>query len=61
MAKLDTNLQITTGMGDSYEMVMTDQYSEIVRTKQVVNNSDGFSTLITVGSSATGLLSAVWQ
>ena len=32
MAKLDTNLQITTGMGDSYEMVMTDQYSEIVRT-----------------------------
>ena len=61
MAKLDTNLQITTGMGDSYEMVMTDQYSEIVRTKQVVNNSDGFTTLITVGSSATGLLSAVGQ
>ena len=61
MAKLDTNLQITTGMGDSYEMVMTDQYSEIVRTKQVVDNTDGFTTLITVGSTSAGLISAVGQ
>ena len=61
MAKLDTNLQIKTGAGDSYDMTMTDEYSEIVRTKQVVDDRNAFTTLITVGSSSSGLSSAIGQ
>ena len=55
MAKLNTQLQIKTGFGDSFLMDMSDNYDEIVRAKQVVDDADGFTTLVSLGGSLTGL------
>lgn len=61
MAKLNTQLQIKTGFGDSFLMDMSDNYDEIVRAKQVVDDADGFTTLVSLGGSLTGLGSSVGQ
>ena len=45
MAKLDANLTITTGQGKDYVCSMSDQYTEILTTKQKVDNSDTFIVL----------------
>ena len=54
MARLDANLTVGTGQGD-YECSMTDQYTEIVTTKQKVDNTDTFITIASLGKSLTGI------
>ena len=45
MARLDTKLEIKTGLGDNYICEMQDNYDEVYRTKAKVDNSDGFVSL----------------
>ena len=58
MAKLEANLTINTGQGADYLCEMSDQYTEIITSKQKVDNADGFNVLATFGQSTTGLASA---
>jgi len=58
MAKLEANLTIQTGQGADYLCEMSDQYTEIITSKQKVDNADGFNVLATFGQSTTGLASA---
>ena len=60
MARLDANLTVGTGQGD-YECSMTDQYTEIVTTKQKVDNTDTFITIASLGKSLTGIGGSVGQ
>ena len=58
MAKLEANLTVKTGQGADYLCEMTDQYTEIITSKQKVDNADGFNVLATFGQSTTGIASA---
>ena len=58
MAKLEANLTVKTGQGADYLCEMSDQYTEIITSKQKVDNADGFNVLATFGQSTTGLASA---
>ena len=60
MARLDANLTVGTGQGD-YECSMTDQYTEIVTTKQKVDNTDTFITIATLGKSTSGVGASAGQ
>ena len=55
MAKLDANLTVSTGEGKDYLCSMSDTYTEIVTSKQKVDNTDAFITLATLGKSITGM------
>ena len=60
MARLDANLTVGTSQGD-YECSMTDQYTEIVTTKQKVDNTDTFITIATLGKSTSGVGASAGQ
>ena len=55
MARLDANLTVSTGQGSDYLCSMSDNYTEIVTTKQKVDNTDGFIQLVALGSSMSGI------
>ena len=59
MARLEANLTVKTGQGADYICEMSDQYTEIVTSKQKVDNADSFNVLATFGQSTTGIASAV--
>jgi len=60
MARLDANLTIGTGQGD-YLCSMSDSYTEMVTTKQKVDNSNAFITIATLGASTTGIGASAGQ
>ena len=49
MAKLETKLEIIAGNDPDYNCTMIDNYSEVVTTKQIVNNSNTFKSIATFG------------
>ena len=49
MAKLETKLQIIAGNNPAYNCIMTDQYSEVVTSKQIVDNSNTFKSIASFG------------
>ena len=51
MARLTENLSIKTGLGDSYDFSLSENYNEVFNLRQEVDNSDGFIKLI--GSSSS--------
>jgi hypothetical protein len=51
MATLTENLSIRTGLGDSYDFSLSENYNEVFNLRQEVDNSDGFIKLI--GSSTS--------
>ena len=51
MAVLNEQLRITTGQGDSFEFLLTEQYNEVFRLRTEVDNSDTFVTLVTPSTS----------
>ena len=55
MARVDANLTVSTGQGSDYLCSMSDNYTEIVTTKQNVDNTDGFIQLVALGSSMSGI------
>ena len=59
MARLDANLTVRTGNGNDYLCSMSDNYTEIVTTKQKVDNTDGFIQLVALGKSFTGIGASV--
>ena len=58
MARLEANLTVKTGQGVDYLCDMSDQYTEIITSKQKIDNADGFNVLATFGQSTTGIASA---
>ena len=56
MAKLDTKLEITTGLGDTYICDMQDNYDEVYRTMAKVDNSDGFTSVASLLKSNNSIL-----
>ena len=46
MAKLETKLEIIAGNNPAYNCIMTDNYSEVVTSKQIVDNSNTFKVLL---------------
>ena len=61
MAKLDANLTITTGQDKDYICSISDSYTEVLTTKQKVDNSDSFIVLATLGGSQAGIGASVGQ
>ena len=53
MAKLETKLEIIAGNDPDYNCTMIDNYSEVVTTKQIVNNSNTFKSIATFGLAAS--------
>jgi hypothetical protein len=49
MAKLEANLEIKTGNGTDYLCEMTEQYTEILSTQQIVDNNDEYTQIATFG------------
>ena len=49
MAKLETKLEIIAGNDPDYTCTMSDSYSEVVTTKQIVDNSNTFKSIATFG------------
>ena len=49
MAKLDTKLEITTGLGNEYICEMKDDYTEVKSVIQKVSNDDEFTQVATFG------------
>ena len=49
MAKLDTKLEITTGLGNEYICEMQDDYTEVKSVIQKVSNDDEFTQVATFG------------
>ena len=58
MARLEANLTVKTGQGADYLCEMSDQYTEIITSKQKVDNNDAFNTLATFGRSTSGIATA---
>tara|TARA_X000001382_G_scaffold130917_2_gene127849 strand:+ start:10314 stop:11870 length:1557 start_codon:yes stop_codon:yes gene_type:complete len=56
MANLNTTLQIKTGQGDSFDMLMSDQYTEVYRTQAKVDNTDGFISLASLSKTNASIL-----
>ena len=59
MAKVEANLIVKTGQGADYICEMSDQYSEIITSKQKVDNADAFNILASFGQSTVGITAAV--
>ena len=59
MARYDSNLQINTGKGDTYFMTMADNYSQVVRIVEQVDNTDSFIKLASLGKSLSGIGTSV--
>ena len=53
MAKLDTKLEITTGLGNEYICEMQDNYTEVKSIVQTVDNSDEFTDIVTFGTASS--------
>tara|TARA_Y100001963_G_scaffold144131_1_gene215906 strand:+ start:173 stop:1804 length:1632 start_codon:yes stop_codon:yes gene_type:complete len=53
MARLETNLEIKAGNDKDYLCTMTEQYDEVVTTKQIVDNSNTFKSIATFGLAAS--------
>ena len=53
MAKLETKLEIIAGNDPDYTCTMTDSYSEVVTTKQIVDNSNTFKSIASFGLAAS--------
>ena len=51
MARLTESLSLTTGLGDSYNFSLSEDYNEVFNLRQEVDNSDAFIKL--VGSSSS--------
>ena len=49
MAKLETKLEIIAGNNPAYNCIMTDNYSEVVASKEIVNNSNTFKSIASFG------------
>jgi hypothetical protein len=58
MARLDANLTVKTGQAADYVCEMSDQYTEIITSKQKVDNADGFNILATFGRTSVGIAAA---
>ena len=53
MAKLETKLEIIASNDPDYNCTMTDNYSEVVTTKQIVDNSNTFKSIASFGLAAS--------
>jgi hypothetical protein len=53
MARLEANLTIKTGQNKDYLCEMTEQYSDIHRTQEIVDNGDEYTTLASFGTAAS--------
>ena len=51
MARLTESLSLKTGLGDSYDFSLSEDYNEVFNLRQEVDNSDAFIKL--VGSSTS--------
>ena len=51
MARLTESLSLKTGLGDSYDFSLSEDYNEVFNLRQEVDNSDAFIKL--VGSSSS--------
>ncbi len=60
MANLTAQLNIRTGK-DNYLMKMEDVYTQVFRSTEVVDNTNAFITLATLGASTTGIGGSVGQ
>ena len=58
MARLEANLTVKTGQGADYLCEMSDQYTEIITSKQKVDNADSFNILATFGRTSVGIAAA---
>ena len=58
MARLEANLTVKTGQGADYLCDMSEQYTEIITSKQKVDNADSFNILATFGRSTSGIAAA---
>ena len=56
MANLNSKLEITTTTGKSYDCTMQDQYTEVYQNINVVDNTDGFIQLATLGKTNASAL-----
>ena len=56
MAKLDTKLEITTGLGDNYLCEMQDNYDEVYRTLAKVSGTDAMKGLADLAKRNTSIL-----
>ena len=56
MAKLDTKLEITTGLGDNYICEMQDNYDEVYRTLAKVSGTDAMKALADLAKRNTSIL-----
>tara|TARA_Y100001963_G_scaffold126786_1_gene179638 strand:+ start:1110 stop:2663 length:1554 start_codon:yes stop_codon:yes gene_type:complete len=61
MARLDADLTVKTGQGNDYVCSMTDQYTEVLTTKQKVDNTNAFITLASLGSTIAGIGASAGQ
>ena len=53
MARLEANLEIKAGNGADYLCEMTEQYSDILTAQQIVDNSDAYTQIATLGLSSS--------
>jgi len=58
MARLEANLTVKTGQGADYLCEMSDQYTEIITSKQKIDSADGFNALATFGRTSVGIAAA---
>ena len=61
MAKLEANLTVTAGQDKEYLCSMTDNYTEILTTKQKVDNTNAFTTIVSLGSTIGGIGASAGQ
>ena len=50
MARLEANLEVKTGNGNDYSCTMSDQFTEVVTTTQIVNNNDTYTQIAVFGT-----------
>mgnify|MGYP003134902557 CR=1 FL=1 len=60
MANLTTSLQIKTS-SETFGMEMNDQYDQVYRSSEVVDNTDAFITLASLGSTLVGIGASAGQ
>ena len=53
MARLKANLEIKAGNGADYLCEMTDQYSDILTTQQIIDDADEYTQIATLGPAAS--------
>jgi len=61
MAKLEANLTVTAGQDKEYLCSMSDNYTEVLTTKQKVDNTNAFTTIVSLGSTIGGIGASAGQ